>query len=465
MGSYLMEFLLYPLAFICLLGVLVAFHEYGHFIVARMSGVHVLRFSIGFGKPLLSWVDSKGTEFTVAMIPLGGFVSMYDERDPLNDLSSKPEIEGAVGYTQLTPYWRIAIALAGPFANFLLAILIYWLLFFAGSAQFAPMSTAPGEGTPLERSGVQTPVQVMQVDTVTVSGWQDIALALTKRLGDTGDIELTVLDLGASNERVVQVPISAWLKGDDEPNVFGSLGLQPSILPVIGRVVEDSQAERAGLRQGDWVTAVDGESVIYWSDWVQAIEQSPNTPLTLSIVRGGTEYQLRATPDSRAVEMAADTENPSGNGTTQQIEQGFLGVGPVVIEVEYPLFGSLQKGVDETFAKTALTFSMITKMFTGDVSAKTLVGPVGIAKIAGQSAKSGWRTFFGIMALMSISLAVLNLLPVPMLDGGHVVFILAEIIMGKPVSEGFQSAALQGGLFLVALMFIFVTFNDLSRLI
>mgnify|MGYP003684240667 FL=1 len=128
-----MEFLLYPLAFALLLGVLVAFHEYGHFVVARMSGVHVLRFSIGFGKPLFSWVDSKGTEFTLAMIPLGGFVSMYDERDPLTDPKSSPELEGAMGYTQLTPYWRIAIALAGPFANFLLAILIYWLLFFAGS--------------------------------------------------------------------------------------------------------------------------------------------------------------------------------------------------------------------------------------------------------------------------------------------------------------------------------------------
>ena len=140
-------------------------------------------------------------------------------------------------------------------------------------------------------------------------------------------------------------------------------------------------------------------------------------------------------------------------------------MGPLVIEVEYPLGEALQMGFDETLGKTSLTFSMITKMFTGAVSANTLVGPVGIAKIAGQSAKSGWRTFFGIMALMSISLAVLNLLPVPMLDGGHVVFILAEIIRGKPVSDGFQSAALQGGLFLVALMFIFVTFNDLSRLI
>ncbi|MDB2645761.1 RIP metalloprotease RseP [Pseudomonadales bacterium] len=460
-----MEFLLYPLAFALLLGVLVAFHEYGHFVVARMSGVHVLRFSIGFGKPLFSWVDSKGTEFTLAMIPLGGFVSMYDERDPLTDPKSSPELEGAMGYTQLTPYWRIAIALAGPFANFLLAILIYWLLFFAGSVQYAPMSTAPDEGSLLQRNGMQSAVQVLSVDEVSVTGWQDIALALTKRLGDSGDLRLALLELESGAEREIALPISGWLKGEDDPDIFGSLGLMPSILPVIGRVVEDSQAQRAGLEEGDWIVAVDGKPVTYWSDWVQAIEGSPNTPLILSIIRSGIPYELRATPDVRTVEVADESQDGSGNPTTVQIEQGFLGVGPLVIEVEYPLGEALQMGFDETLGKTSLTFSMITKMFTGAVSANTLVGPVGIAKIAGQSAKSGWRTFFGIMALMSISLAVLNLLPVPMLDGGHVVFILAEIIRGKPVSEGFQSAALQGGLFLVALMFIFVTFNDLSRLI
>lgn len=465
MGYYLMEFLLYPLAFALLLGVLVAFHEYGHFVVARMSGVHVLRFSIGFGKPLFSWVDSKGTEFTLAMIPLGGFVSMYDERDPLTDPASSPELEGAVGYTALTPYWRIAIALAGPFANFLLAILIYWLLFFAGSVQYAPMSTAPDEGSLLHSSGMQSSVQVLRVDEAPVTGWQDIALALTKRLGDSGDLKFAVIDLESGIEREVAVPISDWLKGDDDPDIFGSLGLLPSILPVVGRVVEDSQAERAGLERGDWIVAVDGKPVTYWSDWVQEIERSPNTPLILSLIRSGTPYELRATPDVRTVEVADNPQEGSENSATSAIEQGFLGVGPVVIETEYALVEALQMGVNETLGKTSLTFSMITKMFTGAVSANTLVGPVGIAKIAGQSAKSGWRTFFGIMALMSISLAVLNLLPVPMLDGGHVVFILAEIIRGKPVSEGIQSAALQGGLFLVALMFIFVTFNDLSRLI
>jgi regulator of sigma E protease len=425
----------------------------------------VLRFSIGFGKPLFSWVDSKGTEFTLAMIPLGGFVSMYDERDPLTDPASSPELEGAVGYTSLTPYWRIAIALAGPLANFLLAILIYWLLFFAGSVNYAPMSTAPGEGTLLQRSGVQSSVAILRIDEAAVTGWQDIALELSKRLGDTGDLKLSLLEFENGVERDVVVPISAWLKGEGEPDIFGSLGLMPSILPVVGRVVEGSQAERAGLESGDWIVAVDGEPVIYWSDWVELIEQAPNKTLVLTLIRAGTEYQLRATPDVRTVELVNDSEDSSGSVPSTQIEQGFLGVGPVVIEVEYPLVEALQMGVDETLSKTSLTFSMITKMFSGDVSAKTLVGPVGIAKIAGQSAKSGWRTFFGIMALMSISLAVLNLLPVPMLDGGHVVFILAEIIMGKPVSEGIQSAALQGGLVLVAMMFIFVTFNDLSRLI
>jgi regulator of sigma E protease len=355
--------------------------------------------------------------------------------------------------------------LAGPFANFLLAVLIYWVLFFAGSVQFAPMSTAPGDGSLLQRSGIDSAVQILRVDEAQVTGWQDIALALTKRLGDSGDLKLAVVELESGIEQEIVVPLSDWLKGEDDPDIFGSLGLMPSILPVIGRVVEGSQAERAGLEKGDWIVAVDSEPVTYWSDWVREIERSPNKSLVLSLFRSGIFYELRATPDVRTVEVIASLQEGAENSAPNEIEQGFLGVGPVVIEVEFPLGEALQKGVDETLGKTSMTFSMITKMFTGAVSANTLVGPVGIAKIAGQSAKSGWRTFFGIMALMSISLAVLNLLPIPMLDGGHVVFILAEIIMGKPVSDGFQSAALQGGLFLVALMFIFVTFNDLSRLI
>jgi regulator of sigma E protease len=428
-----------------------------------MSGVHVLRFSIGFGKPIFSWTDAKGTEFTLSIIPLGGFVSMYDERDPLRDTSMPQALDGALSYNKLNPYWRIAIALAGPFANFLLAVLIYWLLFVAGSTQFAPMSTAPAERSLLGQIGVESAVQILRVDEKPVMGWQDVALALSERLGDSGQLDISFIELRSGGERTARVPISSWLKGEDEPDVFSSLGLQPSILPVIGRVIEGSQAERAGLQSGDWITAVDNIPVTFWSDWVKKIEASPDTPLVLTLIRGGNEYQLRATPDSKMVKTPQSSEEQ--NTSNERVALGFLGVGPTVLEIQYPMFKSLQMGVEETLDKTSLTLSMISKMFTGAVSANTLVGPVGIAKIAGQSAKSGWRTFFGIMALMSISLAVLNLLPVPMLDGGHVVFILAEIIMGKPVSEGFQSAALQGGLFLVAMMFIFVTFNDLSRLI
>jgi regulator of sigma E protease len=447
----MMDWLLYPLAFAGLLGVLVVVHEFGHFIVARKSGVHVLSFSVGFGRALLSWVDKRGTTFKLSLIPLGGYVRMFDERDDetnMGDLAPVPA--DAVSHSQLSAAWKIAIAVAGPLANFILAAVIYALLFMVGSTEYAPTTQTPKENTVLAESGVDAPARILRVDGRDVTGWQNVLMSLSDRLGESGTIELDLYNLRSGQEQTVQLPIATWLQSQSQPDVLGALGLQPVLMSVVGEVVADSPASRAGLQPGDWVVGVNGRDIELWREWVEEIVQYPNTPMLLTVVRRGQSLQLSATPGSR--------------NDAQGKAIGFLGVSPDLVEVRFEPLQAMWMGWTETFDKTAMTLSMLKKMLVGLLSVQNLVGPVGIAQIAGDTAKTSWQMFFGVMALMSISLGVLNLLPVPLLDGGQIVLVSIEAIKGSPVSDRLQQGAVQLGLLLVGIMFVLVTFNDLTRL-
>ena len=447
----MMDWLLYPLAFAGLLGVLVVVHEFGHFIVARLAGVHVLSFSVGFGKALLSRVDKNGTTFKLSMIPLGGYVRMYDTRDDAASLQGMAAVPAdAVAHSSLSAWWKIAIAVAGPAANFVLAAVVYALLFVTGTTEYAPTTQAPKADTKLALAGLNAPARVLRVDGREIAGWQSVLMALSDRLGESGAIALEVQNLRSGREQTLQVPIDTWLQGDAQPDVLGSLGLQPALLSVVGDVVEGSPASRAGLRANDWVVGINDREVGSWRQWVDEIVEHPQVPLILSVVRAGQVLQLTVTPEA---------------GTTAAGETvGFLGVSPAVIEVRFTPLQALWKGCVETVDKTVMTLSMLKKMIAGLLSVQNLVGPVGIAQIAGDTVKTSWQMFFGVMALMSISLGVLNLLPVPLLDGGQVVFIVIEAVKGSPVSDGLQQGAAQLGLLLVGIMFVLVTFNDLTRL-
>ncbi|MEC8143969.1 MAG: RIP metalloprotease RseP, partial [Pseudomonadota bacterium] len=311
-----MEILQYPLAFLLLLGVIVVFHEFGHFVVARRSGVHVVRFSVGFGKPLLRWSDKYGTEFALAAIPFGGYVQMYDDRDPvINAVDNNSIPEGAIGYTGLSPLWRIAISLAGPAANFLLAISIYTLLFMVGTLQFTPTFDGAKADTALANAGGDRPFEVLSVDGEPVQNYQDVAMGLGDRLGESGEILLSVVDLESSQRGEIKLPIERWHEGVGEPDLFGSLNLRPVRLSIVGQVVEGSAAQRAGLQTGDWIVAVDGERVSRWSDWVDHIVDSPGRAMVFEVLREGRRIYLTAVADSV---------------TTQSgVEIGRLGVAPV----------------------------------------------------------------------------------------------------------------------------------------
>jgi len=407
------DIFIYILAFLAVLGILVTFHEFGHYIVARWSGVQVLKFSVGFGRPIWSYTDRRGTEFALAAIPLGGFVRMLDDRDPSQAEYIQP---GHTPYMDLHPAWRIAIALGGPVANFVLAIVVYWLLQVAGVMNVAPMVGVPAADSPIAQAGWRTPAQIVAVDGVQVRGWQDVGLALTDRLGETGQISFTVRDAQSGQTNQLQVPILNWHAGVGEPDVLGSLGIVQTVLPIVGGVAPDTPASRAGMQENDWIQAVDDRPVSGWADWVEEIESHPQQQITLSLYRQGQLRRVSVTPD--AAERA--------DGSTK----GSLGVYPPVIEVRRGPLEAIPAAMQDTWDKTLMTLGIIKKMFTGQVSVKNLSGPISIAQVAGDSAKYSWRSFVTILGFLSISLGVLNLLPIPILDGGQVVFNGVEWAMG-----------------------------------
>ena len=441
-----MDFLTYPLAFLVLLGVLVTFHEFGHYIVARWSGVQILRFSIGFGRPLVKWADRRGTEFVLALIPFGGYVRMFDDRDPDQQHVARSD---AKTYMALHPRWRVAIALGGPLANFLLAILVFAVLLIAGSYRPLPMTQAPAAESPLAAAGLERPAQILSVDGAAVHDWQDVGLALTNRLGETGHIEVGVELLETASQETLRVPVTAWHQGVGEPDVLGSLGLQPALLAVVGEVVPDSPAARGGLESGDWIVAANGEPVADWSALVELIETHGGQHLSLRVLREGLALNIGVVP-----EQVRDDDG----------ERGRLGIGYAQVLVRAGPLDAIPGAVRETWEKTVLIGSIVRKMVTGHVSVKNLSGPLSIAQVAGDSARYGWRQFFSIMAFLSISLGILNLLPVPILDGGHVVFNGYEWLTGREVPERVQVWGVQVGLVLVGCMFILATYNDVLRL-
>ncbi len=442
----MVDVLLYPLALIVTLGVLVTFHEAGHFLVARLSGVRVVRFSVGFGKPLWSWFDRHGTEFAVAAIPLGGYVRMLDEREPgVVPVERRP---GDVAYDDLSVGWRIAIAAAGPLANFLLAVLLYWLLFVVGTIQAAPLLGPVPAGSPAAEAGLHAGEEIVRVDGQPTQSWQQVNLALAARLGDTGDILIGTTRSGSDQVRQVRLGVQNWHSGVDEPDLLGSLGLTPAPVP-IGEVEPDSAAARSGFQPLDQVVSVDGKPVESWGQWVALIQASAGETLNVQVNRGGRLTALTVHPDTKQVD-----------GT----RIGFLGVAPYTKEIHYGVFAAVPRSLGETWNTTSLTLGLLKKMVIGEVSVKNLSGPITIAKVAGDSARSGWRFYLGVLALLSVSLGVLNLLPIPILDGGHIAFCAAEAATGRPVSERTQAVGAQIGLFLVAGLMILALYNDISRL-
>lgn len=430
--------------------ILVVVHEYGHFYAARKFGVKVLRFSVGFGKVVWSKRDSQGTEFAVSMLPLGGYVQMLGEQsEPEQGISPKEWQEQSL---LSKPAWqRIIIAAAGPAANLLFAVMACWVLNVSGITTSIPFVGELAQDSPAAQAGLSNGQRITSVDGRETLSWLAIALALSERLGDTGTLTISAQRPGENRPSNHLIPLNQWLVGVRDPNPMKDLGLNNRLPPAIMGVIQpDSAAARAGLQEYDQILAVNGKSVSSWQQWVEQVRNSPDRPLNLTVQRGYRELLLTLTPARR---QAKDKVF------------GQAGVYRPLVQIRYGPIEAIGQAVKDTAQLTMLTLSIIKKLIIGLVSPTTMGGPLAIADAAGSAASQGFETFLYMLALLSISLGVINLLPIPVLDGGHILFASLEMVRGKPLSEKAQLIGLRiGSFFVLAVMFL-VIFNDINRYI
>lgn len=449
------DILLTILSLLVALSLLIAVHELGHFLVARWCGVKVLRFSIGFGKPL--WQRRFGpdqTEYTIATIPLGGYVKMLDERE---GEVAEAELHRAFNRQPLAK--RSAIVVAGPLFNFIFAVLAYWLMFVIGITGIKPLLGEIEQGTIAYEAGLRGGQEVLAVDGASTPTWQSVVEAVLPKMLLGQSVKLTVFEGGLTLER--QLDFSGVSPDSKPEELYRQLGMkvyQPRIEPVIGKVVAGSVAERAGLQVGDKVLLAAGQPVNTWQELVEIIAAHPGVPLEMLVLREGRELTLRMTPE--AVSGGDGKEGKIGAGV--QIDTAQFDA--LRAEMQYAAGPALGAALGKTWEMSALTLKMIGEMIMGRASVENLSGPIGIAQYAKQSAAAGVSQFLKFLGLISVSLGVLNLLPIPVLDGGHLLYFAIEAVRRRPVSEQFEALAQRIGLALILALMALAIYNDLARL-
>ncbi|EJS2609986.1 sigma E protease regulator RseP [Vibrio alginolyticus] len=444
------------ISFIVALGILVAVHEFGHFWVARRCGVKVEKFSIGFGKSIWSKVGKDGTEYSISMIPLGGYVKMVDSR-----VDEVPEHEKHLAFDKKPLWKRTSIVAAGPIFNFLFAIFAYWLVFLIGIPAVKPVI---GEVTPysiVAEAGIESGMELKSISGIKTPDWESVNMGLISHIGD----DLMTVTLTSANEVGSEVTktldLREWKFDPETQSAMQSLGFTPytpEVYRVIEQVSQGGAAEKAGVLPGDEVVAIGQQRVTEWKQVVEAVRSNPDTPLELTVLRQGYEQTLTLTPGSREL---ANKE-----------VVGFAGIAPKVAEwpesyrfdLQFGVFESIGKAVDKTGQVIGLTISMLKKLIVGDVGLNNLSGPISIAKGAGATADYGLVYFLGFLALISVNLGIINLVPLPMLDGGHLLFFAIEAVIRRPVPEKVQEMGFRiGGAIIFSLMAL-ALFNDFTRL-
>ena len=444
-------------AFALALGLLIVFHELGHYWAARLCGVKVLRFSIGFGKPLWKRRFIKdGTEWMLAAFPFGGYVKMVDEHE--GEVAPK-DIPRA--FNRQPVYRRFAIVLAGPVANFLLAILLYWVLFVHGVPGIKPIIGSVPPATPAAVAGFKAEETIVNINGEATATWQDVRWLLLQHA-----VQKSLVNVEVRSPRGE----IAWHKLDlseltvtdldgDFMKVVGLSRYQPQVEPVIGQLVTGGPGERGGLKPDDEILAINGERVTHWDDVVQKVRSHPSQNLKFEIKRGKQRLNITLTP-----ETVQDNDEKIGRiGAAPKIDRTALQ--RLLTEERYPIGPALSKSLKKTWETSVFSLKMLGKMLVGEISWKNVSGPITIADYAGQSAQIGWEAYLSFLALISISLGVLNMLPVPLLDGGHLMCYLVEIIKGKPVSEKALQIGQHVGIALLFILMAFAIYNDINRLI
>lgn len=443
-------------AFLVTLGILIVVHEFGHFLAARLCGVKVLRFSVGFGKPFYTRVFGKDrTEFVLAAFPLGGYVKMLDENE-----APVPPAEQMRAFNRQPVAKRFSIVLAGPLSNLLLAVLLYWILFMSGIGGMRPILGEVPTGTPAAQASMKPGETITQVNGTPVETWQDVRWILLQQSLKNGFAEVEA----ASDQETHQhrVDLHGLTSDDLEGDLLGKLGFnpaQPEMPALVGEIVAGGAAQRYGLQVGDRISAVDGMPVQNWEAFVQRVRMSAGKTLLLDIVRNGESAKLRLTPDS-----VQDNGQSIGKiGAAYRLQDAELQ--KYMVEVRYAPFAALKQAASKTWDTSVFSLKMLGSMLTGHVSWRGISGPATIASLAGQTAHIGWKAFVGFLALVSISLGVLNLLPVPILDGGHLMYYIVEILKGSPVSERVMEIGQRVGLALLGLLMTIALYNDFNRIL
>lgn len=444
------------LAFVLALGILITVHEWGHYRMALACGVKVLRFSVGFGKPLLRWQGRNGgTEFVLGALPLGGYVRMLDEREAPVD-----EAERHLAFNRQPLRARAAIVLAGPVANLVLAALLYAVVNWVGMPEPQPILAAPVSGSVAQRAGLQgaehvLAVQVGEDEAVAVQSFEQVRWSLTQAALEKQDVRLTWQLADASAQHTTLLPLSQLPRDALDGNLAAAIGVQlPWSPPVVVRVMENSVAAAAGLQADDMVRQAFGVPVVDGAQLRQLIRQHPAESNVWTVERAGRQLQLTVVPES-----VQDKHGPIG-----RVGAYIGGEVDMVTLRQGPLQG-LWAGVTKVWDMSVLSLKMMGRMLIGEASLKNLSGPLTIADYAGKSAGMGLVQYIAFLALVSVSLGVLNLLPLPVLDGGHLMYYLWEGITGRPVSELWMERLQRVGVSVLLLMMCIAFFNDISRLL
>ncbi|MBI4357534.1 MAG: RIP metalloprotease RseP [Gammaproteobacteria bacterium] len=443
------------LVFALTVGVLVTVHEWGHFFVARYFGVKILRFSIGFGRPIFRWHGKDGTEYVIALIPLGGYVKMLDER-----LAPVPSQEQSYAFNRQSVGRRIFIVAAGPLVNLLFAVLVYWGLYMTGISHIKPIIGQVREASPAFVAGIEHGQEIIAIEDQTTRSWQSVYLALIKNWSKKPTLAWQVKNPESDTlqEYSIEIPTQ---NADPNDNLLEKLGITqywPEIPPQIASVAPKSPAYRAGLKKGDRILKANNAPVPHFGYFVALVQKNELLPITLQIQRGEDELTVTVTP----------IVQKDATGTPR----GFIGIqaAPVFWPDElknterYNPVSALWRAIVQTGAISAFSLEVTYKMMRGQVSSQNLGGPIAIAKGASQSLDAGFTQYLIFLALLSISLGLLNLFPIPLLDGGHLLFYGIELVRGKPLSPKTQEIAMRIGFILLFSLLAFALYNDLTGL-
>lgn len=447
----------YVAAFVFALAILVTFHELGHYIAARLCGVKVLRFSIGFGK--IVWSRSYGTdatEWAIAAIPLGGYVKMLDEREGI-----VPADQLHRAFNRQPVGRRALIVVAGPLANLLLAVLLYWAVFIHGVEELRPRLGSPPVGSPAAVAGLPDGAVVKSINGVGVASWQELRWAVLQNILDREPIELELVldDRAMGTHRIESVSVSADDLEKDPLRPLGLVLYRPRVEPIVGGVLSNSAAAKAGLQAGDRISRIDGKEIKDWKELADIARTSPGKPLQFELVRNQSPLYVEITP----VAFSDRGQSFGRLGLSARYDSAIDN--ERFVSISYGPFESLFKAVRQTSETSILTLRLMGRMLIGQLSWKSISGPVTIADYAGQSAQLGGTHYLRFLALISISLGVLNLLPIPILDGGHLMYYLIEVIKGGPLSDRIMEYGQRLGIAILGVLMAFAFFNDINRLI